>query len=747
MSHQAIPDGFTSERNPIGWQQAAPCPAALYDAGGVQVGRHLYVVLGYQQISEVNERMFVLDLALGKWLGSITPRLRIGHSHTGVCSDGSHFMYIASGQYGPHCCPAIPDCVSFDTRSGQWRQLPPLPEARYAGAMHLLAGRLHYAGGARPDRSTPASDHWSIGVSNGAATETQWRPEPPVPVAGMHRGTTSVNGSLYLFGGQQGDFTPLPGDASHRCTGNVRESYLTECFRFDPAEGRWARLADMLIPASHNDFSTVWDGEEVHLLGGQVFKHPKTFRLRLTNAIQSYNPGEDRWRISGRLPYRLKIPVSAIHAGILTITTGQRDQSPADDSPGEITSATWRAPLAMLKEERAAPMPASPYAGLAGKEVVLISHELTLTGAPLLLIETARQLQQAGAIVRMFSLADDQRSMDPAEVAHVPVLPVETSIHWAARAELVIANTAVAGNWVSQFLQVLPGAGSKLLWWIHENDTRLYGKFMECAPLVNRMVFGSPSAQRQWEEDGFALPQRRSVVLLGNDTEVLNAAAADRALVMLPSGLAMLTRSEMRTTLGVSPEEFLLVCIGAVAPHKGQVELVRTVGRLLDRNPNLPLRLLLVGFSDWKQCRSLLASLSPSERRAVKGGRLMLTQRRHIFAFFKAADASVINTQGNGEVFGRVSIEAMAFGLPVLGTNAGGTTDIVVPEETGLLHPVGQAGQEILSANILRLLRDRTLAKRMGEAGSERARRHFSPEQFHRTFASALMLDQAIAPV
>jgi hypothetical protein len=192
MSHQAIPDGFTSERNPIGWQQAAPCPAALYDAGGVQVGRHLYVVLGYQQISEVNERIFVLDLVQGKWLGSITPRLRIGHSHTGVCSDGSRFMYIASGQYGPHCCPAIPDCVSFDTRSGQWQQLPPLPEARYAGAMHLLAGRLHYAGGARPDRSTPASDHWSIGVSNGAATETQWRPEPPVPVAGMHRGTTSA---------------------------------------------------------------------------------------------------------------------------------------------------------------------------------------------------------------------------------------------------------------------------------------------------------------------------------------------------------------------------------------------------------------------------------------------------------------------------------------------------------------------------------------------------------------------------
>lgn len=728
-------------RHWIGWQQGAPCPAALYDAGGVQIGRHLYVVLGYRQISEVNERIFVLDLAQGKWLGSITPRVRIGHSHTGVCSDGSRFIYIASGQFGPHCCPAIPDCASFDIRSGQWRQLPPLPEPRYAGAMHLLAGRLHYAGGACPDRSTPATDHWSIAVCDGVALETQWRREPPVPVGGMHRGSTSINGSLLLFGGQQGDFRAIPGDTSHRCMGNVHEDYLTECLRFDPAEGRWARLADMLIPASHNDFSTVWDGEEVHLLGGQVFKHPRSFRLRLTNAIQSYNPAENRWRISGRLPYRLKIPVSANHAGFLTITTGQRDRSPADDSPGEVTSATWIAPLSMLKQGRSAPTPASPYAGLAGKEVVLISHELTLTGAPLLLIETARQLQMAGAIVRMFSLADDQRPMDPAEVAHVPVLPVETSIRWAARADLVIANTAVAGGWVTRFLRAVPRGGSKLLWWVLENDTRYFGKFMACAPMVRRMVFGSPSIQRQWEQDGFALPPQRCAIPLGNDQEVLNAAAADRALVMLPPGPAMLTRDEMRRTLGVLPEEFLLLCAGSVAPHKGQVELLRAVAQLLDRNPELPLSLLLVGFLDEQQRRSLLASLTSSQRRAVKGGRLMLTRQRHIFAFYKAADAFVMNTQGYGEAFGRVSIEAMAFGLPVLGTDAGGTRDIVLPEETGLLHPVGEAGQEVLAANILRLMQDRALAKRMGDAGRERARSHFSPEQFHRAFARALVLD------
>ena len=67
------------------------------------------------------------------------------------------------------------------------------------------------------------------------------------------------------------------------------------------------------------------------------------------------------------------------------------------------------------------------------------------------------------------------------------------------------------------------------------------------------------------------------------------------------------------------------------------------------------------------------AAMTDAERRSVNDGRLLIVQQPLIFAFYKAADAFVVNTQGSGEVFGRVTIEAMAFGLPVLGTNAGGT--------------------------------------------------------------------------
>ena len=68
----------------------------------------------------------------------------------------------------------------------------------------------------------------------------------------------------------------------------------------------------------------------------------------------------------------------------------------------------------------------------------------------------------------------------------------------------------------------------------------------------------------------------------------------------------------------------------------------------------------------------------------------------------------------------------MAFSLPILGTSAGGTKEIVLDGKTGLLHPVGEAGLEILGANILRLVNDRKYARHLGAAGQQRASKYFS---------------------
>jgi glycosyltransferase involved in cell wall biosynthesis len=75
-------------------------------------------------------------------------------------------------------------------------------------------------------------------------------------------------------------------------------------------------------------------------------------------------------------------------------------------------------------------------------------------------------------------------------------------------------------------------------------------------------------------------------------------------------------------------------------------------------------------------------------------------------------------------------LEAMAAGLPVVATAVGGTPEVVDDGVTGLLVP--PRDPDALAGVIVRLLRDLDLRRKMGRAGQERVRRHFSLEQMVR---------------
>jgi hypothetical protein len=67
------------------------------------------------------------------------------------------------------------------------------------------------------------------------------------------------------------------------------------------------------------------------------------------------------------------------------------------------------------------------------------------------------------------------------------------------------------------------------------------------------------------------------------------------------------------------------------------------------------------------------------------------------------------------ESFGLVFVEAMMYGKPVIGCNAGGVPEVVSDGDTGLLVPAGDA--DALARAILRLADDASLRERLGDAG------------------------------
>jgi glycosyltransferase involved in cell wall biosynthesis len=85
---------------------------------------------------------------------------------------------------------------------------------------------------------------------------------------------------------------------------------------------------------------------------------------------------------------------------------------------------------------------------------------------------------------------------------------------------------------------------------------------------------------------------------------------------------------------------------------------------------------------------------------------------------------SVLDARGDTEGLGVVLLEAMQYGVPVIASNIGGIVDIIVPEETGVLVPPGDAAA--LAGALERVLGDAGWARQLGEAGRRRLAEQFS---------------------
>jgi glycosyltransferase involved in cell wall biosynthesis len=103
--------------------------------------------------------------------------------------------------------------------------------------------------------------------------------------------------------------------------------------------------------------------------------------------------------------------------------------------------------------------------------------------------------------------------------------------------------------------------------------------------------------------------------------------------------------------------------------------------------------------------------------------RILLTGPRNDVGAILAA-SSVVAHPGEQEGFSNAILEAMAAGLPVVASRAGGNPETVADSDTGILVPPGDA--RAFAESILGLLRDPSRARELGEAGRRRAKELFS---------------------
>ena len=158
--------------------------------------------------------------------------------------------------------------------------------------------------------------------------------------------------------------------------------------------------------------------------------------------------------------------------------------------------------------------------------------------------------------------------------------------------------------------------------------------------------------------------------------------------------------------------------VGRLEPIKGLGFLFEAVAMLRDSHPDLRVEVVGSGTCEG-ELRSRAEQLGLGRTVDFLGWRedvSALHRRWQVFA-----------QPSLHEGFGLAALEAMAAGVPVVASATGGLPELVADERTGFLVPIGDV--EALAGRLGRLLEDKALRIRMGEAARRRAVRSFSIDE------------------
>lgn len=154
----------------------------------------------------------------------------------------------------------------------------------------------------------------------------------------------------------------------------------------------------------------------------------------------------------------------------------------------------------------------------------------------------------------------------------------------------------------------------------------------------------------------------------------------------IPSGLELeplqqpLAQSEARKLLDLPETGILIGLAGRFDPQKGQLLLLEAAQRLTRTDFGI----VLLGAPTHNEGEDYHNAMLDLIRGAGLSERVFVRPfRKDIAAFYKAIDAFVMASKA--ETFGMVTIEAMACGTPVIGSNAGGTPELLQFGKLGYL--------------------------------------------------------------
>jgi glycosyltransferase involved in cell wall biosynthesis len=162
----------------------------------------------------------------------------------------------------------------------------------------------------------------------------------------------------------------------------------------------------------------------------------------------------------------------------------------------------------------------------------------------------------------------------------------------------------------------------------------------------------------------------------------------------------------------------VVVTVGRLTRQKGQSFLIEAAGRVLRARPDV--QFVIIG--DGPLARSLKRQ---AERLGIAASVHFLGWRKDAWPVMAGADVFVLPSLWEG--MPNALLEAMAAGVPVVGTYVAGTSEVVENDKTGLLVSPGDA--RVLAQAISGLLMNPERARDLGQAGRERVLRGYTVDK------------------
>lgn len=185
---------------------------------------------------------------------------------------------------------------------------------------------------------------------------------------------------------------------------------------------------------------------------------------------------------------------------------------------------------------------------------------------------------------------------------------------------------------------------------------------------------------------------------------------------------------ELRKELGIREEEKIIITTSRLV-HKNAIDVViRALGVMSRKYPDVPFQFLVLGTGEKAP---LLRALAEEEGISDCVRLVGALSHKDLPKFLKVSDVFIRPSRSEG--LGNSFLEAMAAGVPVIGTNAGGIPDFLKDGETGLMCEIENA--QDTAEKLYMLLKNGLLREKIVRQAHSFVRERYDWEKISREFA------------